>query len=101
MKNHEELYLEEVNELTNLLKTEWLEIKNKLLGNNVNINSAYLFGYYEDEKEGSEVGLIYTKENEFQRFMIKDNRIEIKNVDKNKIKKEFPQVIVFEKMGIK
>jgi hypothetical protein len=83
-----------------LLKIEWLDIKDKLLENNVNINSAYLFGYYEDEKDGSEIGLIYTKENEFQRFMIKDSKIEIKNVDKNKIKKEFPQVIVFEKMGI-
>jgi hypothetical protein len=96
----EKLYLKEVYELTDLLRTEWLDIKNKLLENNINADFAYMFGYIEDENDGLRIGLIYTKENGFQKFILQKDKMEIVHVKTEEIKKEFPQVIVLDKIKI-
>jgi hypothetical protein len=96
----EKLYLEEVYELTELLRTEWLDIKNKLLENNINADFAYMLGYIEDENDGPRIGLIYTKENGFQKFILQNDKMEIVHVKMREIEKEFPQVMVFNKMRI-
>ena len=59
-------YKLEIEELTELLNTEWLDLKNLILSKNINLSNTLLVGYYEDE-EGVEYGLLYNK-NERQKL---------------------------------
>ncbi|AYN04389.1 hypothetical protein [Flavobacterium sp. 140616W15] len=88
-------YKLEIEELTELLNSEWLDLKNLIISNNINLEKTLLVGYYEDE-EGIEYGLLYNKkENFIIKFEVSDNNIsltEINNV--NEISDEFPQLLV-------
>ncbi len=88
-------YKLEIEELTELLNTEWLDLKNLILSKNINLSNTLLVGYYEDE-EGVEYGLLYNKnENFIIKFEILDNIITLFKINSiNDISNEFPQILV-------
>ena len=88
-------YKLEIEELTELLNTEWLDLKNLILSKNINLSNTLLVGYYEDE-EGVEYGLLYNKnENFIIKFEVLDNIITLFKINSiNDISNEFPQILV-------
>jgi hypothetical protein len=88
-------YKLEIEELTELLNNEWLDLKNLIISNNINLERTLLVGYYEDE-EGIEYGLLYNKkENFIIKFEVLDNNISLTKIDNvNEISDEFPQLLV-------
>ena len=89
-----ELYKLEVCELTELLYTEWLDLK-ETLSDKINLDNAYLCSYYEGE-EGEEYGAVLTKEKEIYEFELFNGEIvhvtQIEDIAY--LEKEYPQVIV-------
>ncbi len=88
-------YKLEIEELTNLLHNEWLDLKNLIIAHNIHLAGTLLVNYYEDE-EGVEYGLLYNKkENFIIQFNVINNKIlltPIKHIDE--IKDEYPQLLV-------
>ncbi|OQP58086.1 hypothetical protein A3860_07090 [Niastella vici] len=90
-----ELYREEVLELTELLNSEWEDLRELLVESNVNLKGAYLAGYFEDEDEGAEHGVILTADKKLIRFVALDGEITLEPVqDQAALEDEFPSVTV-------
>ena len=92
-----ELYKEEVKELTELLRTEWQDIQEIVISQNLDVNKTFLLGYVESEDE-TELGLFYTEKKELIRFEKKIDNLDLKIVTREDIKNEFPQVIVLDEI---
>ncbi|MBW3518049.1 hypothetical protein [Flavobacterium sp. NKUCC04_CG] len=88
-------YKLEIEELTELLNVEWLDLKKLIISNNINLEKTLLVGYYEDD-EGIEHGLLYNKKDNFiLKFEVLNNRISLTSIDHvNEVSDEFPQLLV-------
>jgi hypothetical protein len=90
-----ELYREEVLELTDLLNTEWVDLRDLLIENNVNLKGAYMAGYFENEDDGAEHGIILTADKKLIKFVALDGELTLEPVqDQAAIEEEFPSVTV-------
>ena len=90
-------YKEEIRELTELLHTEWSDLK-EILSQEIDLEGAYLCGYYEDEDEG-EYGAILTGTKEIYQFSVQDGVLQLNRIAKAEdIEDDFPQVLVAVKM---
>lgn len=90
-------YKEEILELTELLNTEWSDLRD-ILSKEIDLEGANLCGYFEDEEDG-EYGVILTRTKEIYQFSIQDGALNINRIDKvEDIEDEFPQVLVAIKM---
>ena len=86
-------YKEEIQELTELLNTEWTDLK-EMLSNELNLDNALLCSYFEDDDEG-EYGVILTKDKQIYQFSIQEEVLEVIKVEHvQNIEEEYPQVIV-------
>lgn len=88
-------YKLEIEELTELLNVEWLDLKNLIISNNINLERTLLVGYYEDT-EGKEHGLLYNKKDDFiLKFEVLNNTISLTSIDQvDEVSDEFPQLLV-------
>lgn len=88
-------YKLEIEELTELLNVEWLDLKNLIISNNINLERTLLVGYYEDD-EGKEHGLLYNKKDDFiLKFEVLNNTISLTSIDQiDEVSDEFPQLQV-------
>lgn len=88
-------YKLEIEELTELLNVEWLDLKKLIISNNINLEKTLLVGYYEDD-EGKEHGLLYNKKDDFiLKFEVLNNTISLTSIDQvDKVSDEFPQLLV-------
>lgn len=94
--NHNEidLYKQEIKELTDLLNTEWTDVKDVLDSAGISTDGGRLVSFYEDE-EGSQYGVLLTSRKEIIKFEIKDEKISTKEIkDVSSIKNEYPQIII-------
>lgn len=86
-------YKEEIQELTELLNTEWCDLKDTL-SEELNLDHALLCSYFEDEDEG-EHGMVLTKDKQFFQFSIQEGELEVTKVENiQDVEEEYPQVIV-------
>lgn len=85
-------YNKEIVELTELLQSEFHELRQLLLDNNFDLNGTLLVAYVED-KQANETGIFMTKEKDLYFFKKQLKNIFIKHVQNIKeINREFPQV---------
>lgn len=85
------LYKQEVCELTQLLHSEWTEMK-EILTQKIDIEDSYLCFYLEGE-EDDEYGVILTKDAEVYEFEIIDGKLDsINKQNKDDIREDVPQV---------
>ncbi|PWV51917.1 hypothetical protein [Chitinophaga sp. S165] len=90
-----QLYLQEVLELTELLNTEWVDLKKLLVENNINLEGAYMVVYLEGKSDGAEYGIILTADKKLIRFIAKDGGITLQELeDRATAEVEFPTIIV-------
>jgi hypothetical protein len=90
-----ELYLREVLELTEQLNTEWVDLKNLIIKNNVDLNGAYLAVHLEDKTKGAEYGIIVTADKKLVRFVANDGNITLQPLeDIATAEAEFPTVTI-------
>lgn len=96
MDSHKrELYRIEVLELTDLLNTEWVDLRKLLIDNNVNLTGAYLAAYVEDETDGAEHGVLLTADKNLIKFIVNDGVITLEPIQNQAaIEDEFPSVTV-------
>ena len=87
------LYKQEVKELTNLLLTEWEDIRNIALDEDLNLDKIFLLGFVETE-EDEEFGLFYSKQKGLLLFEKNMNSVKVTPTTINEIENDFPQVIV-------
>jgi len=86
-------YKEEIQELTDLMNGEWIELK-EILATKLDLENAYLCGYYEDEDE-SEYGIVMTKDKLFYAFHLDGDKLELAEVKNIKdVEDTYPQVHV-------
>ena len=95
----ESLYKEEVKELTEFLRNDWDDMRDLLEQHGINVANAFLFGYVEEEDDGTEIGVIYTQDIGFQQFKKKSQILKIETAIVERLKNEFPQVAVFEDLA--
>jgi len=88
-------YKLEIEELTALLNNEWLDLKNLIISNNINLERTLLVGYYEDA-EGKEHGLLYNKKDNFiLKFEVFNNNISLTSIDHvHEVSDDYPQLQV-------
>ena len=87
------LYKEEIFELTELLNTEWEDLK-EILSEKIDLENAFLCSYFEDE-EGGEYGIVLTKEKQIYQFSIQEDELAVEQINNIKdIEEEYPQVLV-------
>lgn len=92
-KEEIEDYKGEIQELTELLNTEWSDLKDTL-SEELNLDNALLCSYFEDEDEGG-FGVIMTKDKQIYQFFIQEGALEIVKIDNlQDIEEDYPQVIV-------
>jgi len=92
-KEEIEEYKEEIQELTNLLHTEWTDLKD-VLSKEINMENALLCSYFEDEDE-DEYGIVLTKNKQIYEFSIQEGDLEIIEMESNDgIEEEYPQIVV-------
>ena len=87
------LYKQEVKELTNLLLTEWEDIRNIALDEELNLDTTFLLGFVETE-EDEEFGLFYNKQKGLLKFEKTINSVKVTLTTIKEIENDFPQVIV-------
>lgn len=88
-----ELYRQEIDELTTLLNTEWLDLRGLLEQSGVKTKGGRLVSYFEDE-EGSQCGIIITSENDIVKFEVTGSAFKKEIIkDINISEDEYPQVI--------
>jgi hypothetical protein len=92
-----ELYKEEVKELTGLLRAEWQDIREIAENQNLDVAKTWLLGFVESE-DGAESGLFYSEEKGLVKFEKTLNGLTIKNVSREMIENEFPQVVVLDEI---
>ena len=86
-------YKEEIQELTELLNTEWEDLK-EMLSEEINLEGALLCGYMEDEDEG-EYGVVLTKDKQIYNFSIQDGELQVTKIDDVRdIEEDYPQILV-------
>ena len=86
-------FVEEIQELTELLNTEWADLR-EMLSEEINLESSLLCGYMEDE-EGGEYGAILTKDKQIYDFSIQDGDLRVTKInDVKDIEEHYPQVFV-------
>lgn len=89
-----ELYKLEIEELTELLKTEWLDLRETLKNAEFEVENILLIAYCEDDNNG-EHGILFTKEKRVIEFEIHDTKLSLKDISDNEnLKSEIPQVAV-------
>lgn len=89
-----DVYKQEIEELTEMLNTEWTDVKEILDSAGISTGGGKLISFYEDE-EGSHHGVLFTSEKEIIKFEIKDEEISTQEVkDVTSIQREYPQIVV-------
>jgi hypothetical protein len=92
-KDIQELYRQEVLELTELLNNDWADLRDLFIENKIDLNGAYLAAYLEDEEDGSEHGVLLTADKKILRFVVDDGNMILTPIQKQEdILDEFPQV---------
>jgi hypothetical protein len=90
-----ELYLQEVLELTQLLNTEWVDLRKLLIENNVDLNGAHMAVHLEDKTKGAEYGIIITADKKLIRFIANEGSITLQPLeDIAAAAAEFPTVTI-------
>lgn len=86
-------FKEEIIELTELLNSEWEDLK-EILSKNLDITGAYLCSYGEYETSG-EYGIILTQQKEIYEFSITERYTSVTRVENVKeIEQDYPQILV-------
>lgn len=95
--NEEEFedYKLEIEELTELLNSDWLDLKKAIKKQGLLSEKTLLVGYVEDE-DGNEIGLLFNQENKKMiKFSFNNNKLDTQTIDNiDEIKDEFPQILV-------
>lgn len=92
-KDEIEDYKEEIQEFTELLNTEWSDLRD-MLSEEIDLEDALLCSYFEDEEEGK-YGAILTKDKQIYQFTVRGEDLEIVKVDNVRdIEEDYPQVVV-------
>jgi hypothetical protein len=87
-----QLYEQEVAELTELLRTEWEDLRGALAAGGVELDGYLLAGYVEDEEDGSEHGVLVKSSDDILRFTVDGGEVTVERVALTDIREEFPPV---------
>lgn len=86
----DDLYEQEVAELTELLRTEWDDLRAALAG--VAAQGCLLAAHVEDEEDGTEHGVLVNSPDEILRFTVDGPTATIERVTAEDARAEFPTV---------
>ncbi len=84
----------EIEELTDLLRNEWKDL-NEVISKHFDLDQTLLCGYYEDENNGTEIGVLLIDRKKIVRFEFLNNNLKLTEVENaESIINEFPQVTI-------
>ncbi len=86
------LYEEEVSELTELLATEWVDLREALIDSGLVLDGYLLAAHVEDENDGSEHGVLVRAADDVIRFTVDGADVTAEQVTVERIREEFPSV---------
>lgn len=86
------LYEEEVQELTELLRTERTDLRAALVASGVAIDEYLLAGHVEDEEDGSEHGVLVRAADDVLRFTVDGADVTLERVTVSAAREEFSPV---------
>jgi hypothetical protein len=86
------LYEQEVAELTELLQTEWADLRAALTSAGVILDGCLLAAHVEDENDGSEHGVLVRAPDDILRFTVDGASVTTERVTVADIRAEFPPV---------
>jgi hypothetical protein len=82
----------EVLELTDLLRTEWDDLREALTDGGVVLDGCLLAGYLEDEDDGSEHGVLVRDADDVLQFAVDGTVVTVERVTVAEVRVEFPAV---------
>lgn len=86
------LHEEEVEELTELLRTEWTDLRAALVDSGVAPDEYLLAAHVEEESDGSEHGVLVKAADDVLRFTVDGPVVTIERVTVSAVREEFPSV---------